>query len=349
MPANANLSNNPRARPLVMGYYPSYRAQLAPAEIRADRFTHVLYSFAQVNAGGELDAASCAGLAEFVQIARAQGVQTLIGLSGGSNGAPFAQMARDESKRARFVADIAQVMKQSGADGLALDWEQPTAQDIEINTRLVHELRAAIQAADGDATLTLVVNANAAESAGYDGPALRDAVDYLHIMSYDFHGPWNHAGHHANLFASEGDAEGFSFPKGLEYWRDVQGFPVGKILMGLAGYGRGFRAPAWESKPTEPSRYPEISYAALRGLIGHGWSRQWDAAAHAPWLLSDDKTERISYDDPQSVADKALWMKRNGLAGFFIWELTQEAVEGDNVLTAAALQAWVEAPTSPTA
>ena len=334
-------------KPLVMGYYPSYRAELSADELHDDRFTDIIYSFAKVDAQGVLDAASYAAFPAFIKTAHAKNLKAILGLSGGGNGENFAVMVRDSAKRARFVAAIGDLVKTTGADGVALDWEQPEASDKPLTTQLARELRAGLKAANPAAKMILVVNASAYNSVGYDGPALRDSFDYLHIMSYDFHGPWNHAGHHANLFETDADPEDgerFSYPKALDYWRDVQGFPADKILMGLAGYGRGFRAPDWGVKETGASQYPEISYADISALIGKGWTREWDAQAHAPWLLSADKSQRISYDDPQSAADKAAWMKAQHLAGFFIWELKQEEIGGDNVLTAAALQSWEKAP-----
>ena len=338
--------NQTTAQPIVMGYYPSYRAALAPEELHDDRFTDVIYSFAKVDAQGVLDKESYAAFPAFVETVHAKNLRAILGLSGGGNGGHFGKMVRDEGKRAQFVAAMGELVKTTNADGLALDWEQPEPEDKPLTTKLVRELRAAMKAANPDAKLILVVNASAWSGRGYDGPALRDSVDYLHIMSYDFHGPWNHAGHHTNLFTTSADKEdgdAFSYPKSLQYWHETQGFPIDKILMGIVGYGRGFRAPDWGAKNIGDSEYPEISYADIQNLIGHGWTREWDAQAHAPWLLSDDKSQRISYDDAQSVADKATWMRTQNLPGFFIWELTQEEVGGDNALTAAALRAWENA------
>ena len=331
-----------------MGYYPSYDAQLTLAEIHDNRFTDIIYSFATADKNGEFDAESCAGFSAFVQTVHARKLRAILALSGGGNGDNFAVMVRDADKRARFVAAIGDLVKTTGADGIALDWEGPAPADKQLTTQLARELRAAMKAANPDAKLILVVGSDAWSGRGYDGPNLRDSVDILQVMTYDFHGSWNKAGHHTNLFAdsshADDDEEIFSYPNSLRYWRDEQKFPAAKIMMGIAGYGRGFRARDWGVKATGESRFPYISYADIQGLIGHGWTRQWDAQAHAPWLLSDDKTERISYDDVQSVADKAVWMRQNHLAGFFIWEMSQEEIGGDNVLTAAALQAWNQAP-----
>ncbi len=333
--------------PVVMGYYPSYRGAADASTIRFDRFTHIIQSFVTVDADGNTVVPAGISGSGLVKTAHAKGVKVLLALSGGSNGENFGKMVRDPAKSARFIEDIVGILADSCADGLALDWEVPEASDRDVTVEFVAQLRKRMKAVRPDSLLVLVVNSSPGNSHGYDGPRLRDQVDFLHVMSYDFHGPWNGAGHHTSLYADKADALAnpyFDYPAILHFWRDVQGFRPSQILFGIAGYGRGFKVREWGEKAALPSQYPEISFADARALAGHGWTRQWDAQAHAPWLLKDDGSERISYDDPQSVADKARWMKSQGLPGFFIWELTQEQVDGDNVLSAAAQKAWRDAP-----
>ena len=259
-----------------MGYYPSYDGAIKPAEIHPNRFTNIIYSFATADENGDFNPASCARFPDFVKTIHAQNLRAILALSGGGNGADFAKMVRDDQKRAAFIAAIGDLIKQTGADGVAVDWEGPEPEDKAVTTQFVRELRDATKAANTDAKLILVVGSGAWSGRGYDGAALRDWVDYLQVMTYDFHGPWNHAGHHTNLFAdtSHADDEDFGYPSSLRYWRDVQGFPADKIMMGIAGYGRGFKVPAWGVKTTGQSQYPEISYSDILGLIGHGWTRQ---------------------------------------------------------------------------
>jgi chitinase len=339
------ISSTKAAPPLVMGYYPTYRNTPAPKDIRFDRFTHILHSFLSVDANGKATHPANLPDSTLINTAHSKGAKVLLALGGGSNGKNFGAMVRDPQKNAQFIADAVKIMVDSNSDGLALDWELPTADDKDITTEFVRQMRVSMKAAKPDSLFILVVNSKPNNSKGYDGPKLRDNVDYLHVMTYDFHGPWSHAGHHTPLFENKADTvdgKVLSLPATLTYWRDVQGFRTEQILFGLAGYGRGFKVKDWYEKPTSPATYPEITFRDARALIGKGWTRHWDDEAKAPWLLSDDKSERISYDDEQSAATKARWMKENGLPGFFIWEVTQEYAEGDHLLTAAAQKAWNE-------
>jgi chitinase len=48
--------------------------------------------------------------------------------------------------------------------------------------------------------------------------------------------------------------------------------------------------------------------------------RQWDAAADAPWLWNARTRTFISYDDPESIAAKAAFVKAHDLGGIMYWE-----------------------------
>jgi chitinase len=43
-------------------------------------------------------------------------------------------------------------------------------------------------------------------SVGFDAPALAPILDFINVMTYDFHGPWSdHAGHNSLLALNPGD------------------------------------------------------------------------------------------------------------------------------------------------
>ena len=50
----------------------------------------------------------------------------------------------------------------------------------------------------------------------------------------------------------------------------------------------------------------------------------WDEAAQCPFLYNARTQSWISYDDPESLRRKAVWARKNRLAGIFVWELSQE-------------------------
>jgi chitinase len=64
-------------------------------------------------------------------------------------------------------------------------------------------------------------------------------------------------------------------------------------------------------------KWPELK----SDYIGkQGYVRYWDAAAQAPWLWNAQTHRFISYDDPQSIAAKAAYVKAEQLGGIMYWE-----------------------------
>lgn len=63
-------------------------------------------------------------------------------------------------------------------------------------------------------------------------------------------------------------------------------------------------------------RYYEIS-----SLIGNGWTYQWDSVAYCPYLVKDDQTEILTFDDPESIRYKCEYAIEKDLGGVMIWAL----------------------------
>ena len=102
------------------------------------------------------------------------------------------------------------------------------------------------------------------------------------------------------------------------------GVPPRKINVGVAFYGREFAevepAPHGVNQPY--GRFVDsIPWRDLRGLPGHdGYVRYWDAEAQAPYLWNAGTRHFITYDDPQSLAAKAAFVRDQGLGGLMYWQ-----------------------------
>jgi len=51
------------------------------------------------------------------------------------------------------------------------------------------------------------------------------------------------------------------------------------------------------------------------------YTRRWEPIARVPWLYDSTGGTWVSYDDPESVAAKATYVRERGLGGVVIWEL----------------------------
>lgn len=171
--------------------------------------------------------------------------------------------------------------------------------------------------------------------------ALGKALDYLGIMAYDISGSWSET---TGPLAPFGDcASGIGFKSGIAKWVAL-GFPAAKILAGVPAYAISFYTSsatlATTTVGTQTTQYYQAwggsvpsgslgagnyyykdlvsqGYLSADGLSSgtKGFTRYWDDCAGQPFLFSPSTLNFISYDDPQSLAQKAAYAKAQGLAG----------------------------------
>jgi chitinase len=155
-------------------------------------------------------------------------------------------------------------------------------------------------------------------------------LDWLNIMSYDFFNSLTRTtGHHAGLYASE-----FAAPTDRNADASVKqhlaaGIPPDKLVLGVAFYGRGFFGVALANRGLNQAyvRYEgDHSYAELvdKLIDREGFVRYWDERARASFLWNEATKTFITYDDPQSIREKADYVRDKGLGGMMFWELSQD-------------------------
>lgn len=109
-------------------------------------------------------------------------------------------------------------LRTHGFDGLDLAWLHPERRDKRHFTTLVKEMKAefAREAQAGAGQLLLLSAAVSAGKvtidSGYDVAQISRHLDFISLMSYDFHGAWRQTtGHHSPLFRGQMDASSDRF------------------------------------------------------------------------------------------------------------------------------------------
>ena len=250
----------PKRAPIVLGYYPSWVAHPNAKEIRYDRFTHLAHAFLRSDGEGRLKEDRAIPNRELTQRAHDQGVKVLLSLGGAHSAKAFREIVRSAEARDRYAAAVAKTAAESGYDGVDLDWE-PTEGDEDRKgvVVLVRALRAALPAA----IVSMAAPASDWYGKAWDVDELQKHVDFLNVMTYDFHGPWSgHAGHNAPLRAAAGDEDGAvaSVESGMAYWTAKRRWPAGRLNVGIPCYGRGFAVKEWHRKPAGKARHETIDH-----------------------------------------------------------------------------------------
>lgn len=152
-------------------------------------------------------------------------------------------------------------------------------------------------------------------------------LDFINLMTYDFSGPWvDRAGHQAQLYSPKhphSDAARLSCGSAVQYVTVAAGVPPAKVLMGVPAYGRSFLG----------ASAPGHAYAGTGGDEGTflyvdlprpGATEHVDQTTGAAYCRGGDGGF-VTYDNPQTVNWKGLFVRERGLGGLFYWTGTGDA------------------------
>ncbi|HET8764941.1 MAG TPA: glycoside hydrolase family 18 protein [Rhodanobacter sp.] len=331
----------------------------APDAHAADRYRVVAYDLAQHPIGGAdlgridvlnfafatvvdgrpaLDAKAQQALAGRIALKATHPKVKVVISVGGWGAGGFSEAAATAAGRERFAAGAADLIAASHADGLDVDWEYPGHHESGIAssphdranfTALMTALRGALDAAGAKAGEHYLLTIAAADGPFVDGidiPAVAPQLDWFNLMTYDFCNAMTpETCHHAGLHASKlAPADARTTDRAVAQFLSA-GVPSRKLVIGAAFYGREFGG----VNPSHDGLYQRyekfiafVPWPKLKaGFIGkHGFVRHWDAQADAPWLWNASTRTFISYEDLQSLAAKAAFVKMHHLGGIMYWE-----------------------------
>jgi len=319
--------------PWSMGYYASWQsADLPVAEIEWSGLTHLAVAFYTPRSDGPL--ALMGGdptLAdELVAAAHEHGVRAVASIGGADSAADF-RAATATGAMDAFVAALVALLDAPGYDGLDLDWEPLETAD-EPAAIAVAE---AVRAARPDVLLTIpvgAINPNLAyDVSGY--AAIAGAYDQVNLMSYGLAGAWEgwNSWHSSALYQTN-PATPLSVDSSVAAYL-AAGVPASKLGIGIGFYGLCYSPPV--TGPDQPLGGATIlasdgtmSFANIMERYFDPAARRWDDLARVPYLTFDEPRgpegcTYVSYDDDESIAAKADYVRERGLGGLIEWEINE--------------------------
>lgn len=338
MPARAQDVSSPHYR--VVGYDV---VKDGADHVDADKIDTLIFAFARVADNQVvLDPAAAKKLHQLTTLKSTHAQLKVVLSVGGWGAGGFSEAATTQASRQRFADSAMKLLLDNDADGLDVDWEYPGHSDSGIHsslqdrsnlTLLLKGIHAALDAAGQSKgrhyTLSMAI-ADGPFIDGIDIAAIAPYLDWFNLMTYDFVNSMTPTtGHHSGLHASPlTPADARTTDRAVKQLL-AAGVPPEKLLIGAAFYGREFD----EVKPDHNGLYQAYGHYGTEHpwrqleadfIRRNGFVRYWDANAQAPYLWNAAIRRFISYDNPQSIAAKAAYVKAQHLGGIMYWEQSED-------------------------
>lgn len=277
----------------------------------------------------------------------------------------------NEANMNKFADSAVEFIRKYGFDGIDIDFEYPseTSQsgnpaDFGISEtrrkgigdrytqfmKIMGEKLAAASKQDGKYYwLTSAVTASSWVLGGQTNSKFLDYLDFVSVMSYDYHGGWNQfVENQANIYADPADTETSSleiptlgFDWSMNYYRGA--VQSEKILMGVPFYTRGWtNVQGGQNGLHGSSKTPATGdeniwcdldengneIAAGANPLWHvlnlmekdsNYKKYWDPVGCVPHIWNETNKTFLTFEDEQSIQERINVVKEKNLGGVLIW------------------------------
>lgn len=332
----------------IVGYYTGYSAHsgFTPNKVDASKLTHINYAFAKIDGNSKIALADSAiDLSNFKQLRGLKNtnpnLKLLISVGGWDYSNNFSNAALTAQSRETFAQSCLDFILTHGFDGIDLDWEFPVSGGPAHNTNRPEDkqnftllLKAIREKLDGQTAkdgkryyLTIAAAPNSTYLKKIELTKIAPLVDYIFLMGYDLHGPWDkYTDFGAPLYGTGEDSPqyGGSISDGTALY--LNSVSSSKLVLGMPFYGHKYELNDEENN----GLYQRYSSAKSIGydnvlknyLSDSAYGEFYHKNAKVPYLYGNGSF--ITYEDPSSIAHKVNYAKSKGLGGVGIWELAHD-------------------------
>jgi GH18 family chitinase len=265
---------------------------------------------------------------ELITNAHEHSVKVLLCIGGIGSNADTMNAVASENLCQSYVDSVLAYANSKGYDGIDIDWEFPLKSNVQDQDetpnfiRLLTTFRTELNKWTSPGLLTIALPWWSWWKA-FDIPTINSTCDQANLMCYDMAADFSYTGFNAPLFHPTAylNYDGYDVDNryftGDRSWI-VKGLNPNIIGLGIPFYGYINTA---NSGPGEMNNDTIPTYINYRDALSYldASNYHWDKAAKVPWIGTTGLF--ITYDDSQSVVEKAKYALQKKIGGVMLYDL----------------------------
>lgn len=227
----------------------------------------------------------------------------------------------------KFATNIVNTINKYGFDGVDIDWEYPTSSQKTWFTSMMKVIFEKVKANNKHHIVSCAIAGGKWQPPRYDLLNSSKYIDYINVMLY---GMCSDNGYYQNaLYKAQSSNDlkynvgktltSCSFSESVSIFVNDYQVSKEKLILGLAFYGI---KQTYDETTKTYKNGKSVLYSSLKSnyLNNPLYTYYFDDRAKVPYLLKNDGTEFISFDDETSIKYKCEYVIDNKLGGIMNWE-----------------------------
>lgn len=333
--------------------------QFHPEDVDTSLCTHLLFAFALLDPTGltvvpDDPAHDTQMYVRLTNLKREMPhLKVMLSIGGWTMGSEeFTQTVSSQAHMHAAASSIIEYLHRYNFDGVDIDWEYPAArgsppadkQRFTQFLKLLHDEFARDYHSTNRTHLLLsaaIAPSPARVQESYEIIEISHYLDFINLMTYDMHGPWDTTvGHHSSLYSPSGDPT-----DSVDYvinWIVNTTVDRRKLNLGLAFYGVSFNLTDTQrtsvGSPIQGAgkggeilgEAGSLAYYEVCKLLTEHRSTITESGrlpgTQSPYVV--DGIRWTGYDDVRSIQEKVAYTMQMGLGGVFIWTIDMDDFHG---------------------
>jgi len=261
----------------------------------------------------------------------------------------FTPASATASARQTFANNALEFVSRHNFDGIDVDWEYPgyvthpskpgIEADVENHVLLLQKLSAVFHGAGKIVTAAVGAPPSRVDESYPSTGRICDALDMVHLMTYDFHGGWESVMGHHSAFITDGNHPDdehatWTVRSSVNYWLE-KGCPAEKLTLGFGSYGRGWKATTTELSRLAPgtSRGFKGQYTREDGFMAYyelcNWESSIDETTKGAVAIDAKNALWAGFETVESADIKLDFAVEKRLGGIMWWALDMDDFNGE--------------------